>query len=66
MVVLKAESKSSLVSDGNGVRQIEAHVVKPVDATGVGDCCAGALLVRALPRAMRCLRRHVQPISRRR
>lgn len=58
MVALKIGAKGSLVSAGDGIEHIEPHVAEPVDATGAGDCYAGALLARlaagdALPKAAR-------------
>ena len=45
-VALKLGAKGSLISTADGVQQIAPYPVKPVDATGAGDCYAGALLAR--------------------
>ena len=45
-VALKLGASGCLVSDANGARLIAPHPVTPVDATGAGDCFAGALLAR--------------------
>lgn len=57
-VALKLGAQGSLVSDGSGPQPIAPHPAQPVDATGAGDCFAGALLARlsagdALPLAAR-------------
>lgn len=46
MVALKLGARGSLVSTAEGIRHIEPYPVQPVDATGAGDCYAGALLAR--------------------
>jgi len=45
-VALKLGASGCLVSDANGARLIAPHAVTPRDATGAGDCFAGALLAR--------------------
>lgn len=45
-VALKLGAEGSLISTAEGVQQIAPYPVKPVDATGAGDCYAGALLAR--------------------
>lgn len=45
-VALKLGAAGCLVSDGHGARLIAPHAVQAVDATGAGDCFAGALLAR--------------------
>lgn len=45
-VALKLGAEGSLISTAGGVQQIAPYPVKPVDATGAGDCYAGALLAR--------------------
>lgn len=45
-VALKLGAAGCLVSDAHGARLIAPHPVQPVDATGAGDCFAGALLAR--------------------
>ena len=45
-VALKLGAEGSLISTADGVQQIAPYPVKPVDATGAGDCYAGALLAR--------------------
>ena len=45
-VVLKLGAHGILVSDGLAVHAVPGLVVNSVDATGAGDCCAGALLAR--------------------
>jgi 2-dehydro-3-deoxygluconokinase len=57
-VALKLGARGCRVSDGTTVADVPAHTVQPLDATGAGDCFAGALLARlaagdALPRAAR-------------
>lgn len=47
MVALKLGAQGSLLSTGDGEPQtIAPHPVQAVDATGAGDCYAGALLAR--------------------
>ena len=46
MVALKLGARGSLVSTAEGMRLVAPHPVLPVDATGAGDCYAGALLAR--------------------
>ncbi len=58
MVALKLGPQGSLVSAGDGLHHIPPHAVAPVDATGAGDCYAGALIARlaagdSLPQAAR-------------
>ncbi len=45
-VVLKLGGDGALVSAGGTRRQIPAHAVEVVDATGAGDCFCGYLLAR--------------------
>lgn len=45
-VVLKLGPRGCLVSDGRAVTALAASPVQPVDATGAGDCFAGACLAR--------------------
>jgi 2-dehydro-3-deoxygluconokinase len=45
-VVLKLGPEGILASDHEAVYLIPGHQVTSVDATGAGDCCAGALLAR--------------------
>jgi 2-dehydro-3-deoxygluconokinase len=45
-VVLKLGPEGILASDRHNVHLIPGHSVPSVDATGAGDCCAGALLAR--------------------
>jgi 2-dehydro-3-deoxygluconokinase len=57
-VVLKLGAMGSVVSDGGSLLEVAPHRVQPVDATGAGDCFAGACLARLcagddLPRAVR-------------
>jgi 2-dehydro-3-deoxygluconokinase len=57
-VALKLGARGCRVSDGSTVTDVPAHAVQPLDATGAGDCFAGALLARlaagdALPQAAR-------------
>jgi 2-dehydro-3-deoxygluconokinase len=57
-VALKLGARGSRVSDGHAVHDVPPHPVQPVDATGAGDCFAGAMLARlaagdALPQAAR-------------
>jgi 2-dehydro-3-deoxygluconokinase len=57
-VALKLGARGCRVSDGTTVTDVPAHAVQPLDATGAGDCFAGALLARlaagdALPQAAR-------------
>jgi 2-dehydro-3-deoxygluconokinase len=57
-VALKLGARGCRVSDGTAASDVPAHAVQPLDATGAGDCFAGALLARlavgdALPQAAR-------------
>lgn len=57
-VAVKLGARGALISDGSTVQTIEGHPVTPVDATGAGDCFAGALVARLVagdtwPRAAR-------------
>ncbi|MBK5102607.1 MAG: sugar kinase [Burkholderiales bacterium] len=45
-VALKLGGAGALVSDGTRRERIAGHAVKPVDATGAGDCFCGNLLAR--------------------
>ena len=45
-VVLKLGPEGILASDRQTVHFLPGHSVASVDATGAGDCCAGALLAR--------------------
>lgn len=46
-VVLKLGAQGSLISTAEGVQQqVAPYPVTPIDATGAGDCFAGALLAR--------------------
>ncbi|RQP23360.1 sugar kinase [Piscinibacter terrae] len=45
-VVLKLGAQGSVVSEGGSVMKVPPHRVQPVDATGAGDCFAGACLAR--------------------
>lgn len=45
-VALKLGARGCVVSDGKISRSIQAYRVEAVDATGAGDCFAGALLSR--------------------
>ena len=45
-IALKLGAKGSRVSSRNGVEDVPPHRVRPVDATGAGDCFAGAMLAR--------------------
>ena len=45
-VVLKLGADGIIASDGAAVHSVPGHIVNSVDATGAGDCCAGALLAR--------------------
>ncbi len=45
-VILKLGSRGCLVSDGARRIELPAHPVQAVDATGAGDCFAGAALAR--------------------
>ena len=58
-VVLKLGADGIIASDGENVYRLAGHQVKTVDATGAGDCCAGALLAcfaqgDDFPSALRC------------
>jgi 2-dehydro-3-deoxygluconokinase len=44
--VLKLGARGALASDGVRRERISPHRVECVDATGAGDCFAGALLAR--------------------
>ena len=46
MVALKLGAAGCMVSSAAGARHVAAYPVQPVDATGAGDCYAGALLAR--------------------
>jgi 2-dehydro-3-deoxygluconokinase len=46
MVALKLGGDGVIGSDGRRSERIEGHKVKCIDATGAGDCFAGALLAR--------------------
>ena len=57
-VALKLGVRGSVVSSGGDLQAVPPHPVTPVDATGAGDCFAGATLARLaagddLPRAAR-------------
>ena len=45
-VALKLGAAGCMVSDAAGARHVAPYQVQPVDATGAGDCYAGALLAR--------------------
>jgi 2-dehydro-3-deoxygluconokinase len=45
-VVLKLGAQGALASDGIRCERVAGHAVSAVDATGAGDCFAGALLAR--------------------
>jgi 2-dehydro-3-deoxygluconokinase len=45
-VILKLGAQGSVVSDGASLVEVAPHRVQPVDATGAGDCFAGACLAR--------------------
>jgi 2-dehydro-3-deoxygluconokinase len=45
-VALKLGARGAVVSEGAGLLHVAPHPVQPVDATGAGDCFAGALLAR--------------------
>lgn len=45
-VALKLGAKGSRVSSGGMAEDVPPHRVQPVDATGAGDCFAGAMLAR--------------------
>ncbi len=45
-VVLKLGSDGAIASDGAEIFRVRGHSVNSVDATGAGDCFAGALLAR--------------------
>jgi 2-dehydro-3-deoxygluconokinase len=45
-VILKLGSRGCVVSDGLGCFDLPAHPVQAVDATGAGDCFAGAAIAR--------------------
>jgi 2-dehydro-3-deoxygluconokinase len=46
MVALKLGAAGCIVSNAAGARHVAPYTVQPVDATGAGDCYAGALLAR--------------------
>jgi 2-dehydro-3-deoxygluconokinase len=57
-VVVKLGARGALLSEGSGLQLIPPHCVTPIDATGAGDCFAGAMLARlcagdAYPQAAR-------------
>jgi 2-dehydro-3-deoxygluconokinase len=45
-VALKLGARGCLVSAGDTTAEVPPHRVQPVDATGAGDCFAGAMLAR--------------------
>lgn len=45
-VLLKLGSEGVIVADGQSRQHIAGHAVKALDATGAGDCFAGAFLAR--------------------
>ncbi len=45
-VILKLGARGCIVSDGNRSTMLPAHDVAAIDATGAGDCFAGAVLAR--------------------
>ena len=45
-VALKLGAEGAIGSDGQRRERVRGHTVKTVDATGAGDCFAGALLAR--------------------
>ena len=45
-VALKLGAAGCMVSDAAGARHVAPYQVQPLDATGAGDCYAGALLAR--------------------
>jgi 2-dehydro-3-deoxygluconokinase len=45
-VALKLGAEGAIGSDGHRRERVQGHAVKTVDATGAGDCFAGALLAR--------------------
>jgi 2-dehydro-3-deoxygluconokinase len=45
-VALKLGKEGVIASDGGRQMQLAGHVVQSVDATGAGDCFAGALMAR--------------------
>ena len=45
-VVLKLGGDGAVASDGRQRQRIAAHAVRPLDATGAGDCFCGNLLAR--------------------
>jgi 2-dehydro-3-deoxygluconokinase len=47
IVVLKLGAQGSLLSTAEGAQRIAPLPVQPVDATGAGDCFAGAFLARS-------------------
>jgi 2-dehydro-3-deoxygluconokinase len=58
VVVVKLGARGALLSEGNHLQEIAPHPVVPIDATGAGDCFAGAMLARlcagdAYPQATR-------------
>jgi 2-dehydro-3-deoxygluconokinase len=46
MIALKLGAAGCMVSSAAGARLVAPYPVQPVDATGAGDCYAGALLAR--------------------
>lgn len=48
LVILKLGAEGALVSENGSVTRIPPHPCRPVDATGAGDCFAGAFLARLL------------------
>lgn len=48
IVALKCGTSGVWVSDGSARRNVTAHVVDAIDATGAGDCFDGAFCVRLL------------------
>jgi 2-dehydro-3-deoxygluconokinase len=45
-VVVKLGARGALLSEGTKLQPIAPHAVTPIDATGAGDCFAGAMLAR--------------------
>jgi len=48
MVAVKLGARGAIVSDGRTVQRIDPLEVKPVDATGAGDCFGGVTVARLL------------------
>ncbi|MCA0400320.1 MAG: sugar kinase [Proteobacteria bacterium] len=48
LVILKLGAEGALVSEKGALTRIPAHPCRPLDATGAGDCFAGAFLARLL------------------